>query len=452
LKNATFRQKFKGLFSPLHFRQSVLNHPQIRRESLPERQEAESYPGEHTPEAKQTSESMTGWAQKRKILITCPKGLPPWLAGEVRALGFPVLAEAEAAVETEGTLADTMPLNLHLRTGHRVLYHLADFPAENPEDLYRSLRKLPWEETLHERGEHAYLCVTSTADTPSINDARYVNLKAKDAIVDRMLEVSGLRPDSGPDRDRAVVHVFWRGSKAAVYLDTSGEPLSRRGYRKIPLAAPMQETLAAAVILATGWKGRRDFVNPMCGSGTLAIEAALFALGKAPGLLRSNYGFIHLRGFDPAAWREVRSAAHAAQKETAARIIATDIDPRAVAAARQNARTAGVEGRIEFSVCPFGETPVPKRGGVVVLNPPYGERTGDFPTLCGLYREIGDFFKKRCGGHRGYIFTGNAALGKQVGLRTKRRIPFFNGEIECRLLEYELYEGTRRTEKENGKV
>jgi 23S rRNA G2445 N2-methylase RlmL len=390
------------------------------------------------------------WTQKSKILITCPKGIPPWLAGEIRALGFPVLAEGEAAVETEGTLADTMPLNLCLRTGHRVLYLVASFPVENPEGLYRGVRNIPWEEILFERGEHAYLSVTSTADTPSINDTRFVNQKAKDAIVDRMQEKCGLRPDSGPDRDRAVIHVFWRGNGVSIYLDTSGEPLSRRGYRKIPLAAPMQETLAAAVILATGWNGRRGFVNPMCGSGTLAIEAALFAQGKAPGLLRSNYGFIHLRGFDPAAWRAVRAAAHKEEKETAARIIATDIDPRAVAAARQNALTAGVEGRIEFAVCPFQETPVPERSGVVVLNPPYGERTGEVTSLIGLYREIGYFFKKRCGGHRGYIFTGNAALAKQVGLRTKRRITFFNGEIECRLLEYELYEGTRRNVKEHG--
>lgn len=393
---------------------------------------------------------MKNWMRQSKILITCPKGIPPWLAGELRALGFPVLAEGEAAVETAGTLADTMRMNLHLRTGHRVLYLVAAFPAENPDGLYRGLRDIPWEEILHATGEHAYLCVTSTVDTPTINDARFVNLKAKDAIVDRMQEKCGLRPDSGPARDRAVVHVYWKGNEVAVYLDTSGEPLSRRGYRKIPLAAPMQETLAAAVILATGWNGRGGFVNPMCGSGTLAIEAALFALGKAPGLLRSNYGFIHLQGFDPAAWRAVRAAAHQAGKETAARIIATDINPAAVAAARQNARTAGVEGQIAFAVCPFHETPVPERGGIVALNPPYGERTGDFSTLVGLYREIGDFFKKRCGGYRGYIFTGNAALGKQVGLRTKRRIPFFNGEIECRLLEYELYEGSRRKEKEAG--
>jgi 23S rRNA G2445 N2-methylase RlmL len=393
---------------------------------------------------------MNPWIETQPILVTCPKGIVPWLAGEIRALDFPVLAEGEAAVETEGSLADTMRLNLHLRTAHRVLWRLASFRAENPNGLYAGIRGIPWEELLHERGEHAYLSVTATADTPSINDTRFVNVKTKDAIVDRLTELCGVRPDSGPDRDRVVVHVYWQGKGVSVYLDTSGEPLSRRGYRKIPLAAPMQETLAAAVILATGWNGRTSFVNPMCGSGTLAIEAALFAQGKAPGLLRSNYGFIHIKGFDPAAWRAIRAAAHGAQKETAARIVATDIDPKAVAAARQNARTAGVEEIIEFAACPFAETPIPERGGIVVLNPPYGERIGEQSQLTGLYGEIGDFFKQRCGGYRGYLFTGNAALGKRVGLRTKRRITFYNGEIECRLLEYELYEGTRRKEKVYG--
>ncbi|HVO65249.1 MAG TPA: class I SAM-dependent RNA methyltransferase [Syntrophales bacterium] len=389
---------------------------------------------------------MNPWTEKQTIIITSPKGITPWLAGEIINLGFPVLAEGEAAVETEGTLADTMRLNLHIRTGHRILYLLSAFEAKNPNELYTSLRDISWENLIHESGAHAYLCVTSTVETPTINDSRFVNLTAKDAIVDRLVERCGIRPDSGPDRDRAVVHIYWKDNKVLVYLDTSGEPLSRRGYRKIPLTAPMQETLAAAIILATKWNGRTPFVNPMCGSGTLAVEAALLATGRAPGLLRSNYGFTHLKGFDPAAWRKIRAAAHMDQKETAARIIATDIDPHAVAAARQNARTAGVMNLIEFAICPFAQTMVPKRGGVVVLNPPYGERTGDVSKLINLYREIGDFFKQKCGGYRGYIFTGNTALGKHVGLRTKRRITFYNSEIECRLFEYELYEGTRRKE------
>lgn len=186
------------------------------------------------------------WSVTKHILITCPKGIVPWLVEEVRALGFPILAEGEAAVETEGTLADTMRLNLYIRTGHRVLYLVGTFKADDPAGLYRGIHEIPWEAYIHESGPQVYLCVTSTADTPSINDGRFVNVKAKDAIVDRLAALCGLRPDSGPDRDRAVVHVYWRGSDVRVYLDTSGEPLSRRGYRKIPLAAPMQETLAAA--------------------------------------------------------------------------------------------------------------------------------------------------------------------------------------------------------------
>jgi putative N6-adenine-specific DNA methylase len=389
------------------------------------------------------------WLEKKSILITCPKGIAPWLAGEVGALGFSVAAAGEAVVETEGTLTDGMRLALQLRTAHRILYRLAAFRAENPDDLYAALRQMPWETLIHERGEHAYLSVTSTVETPTINDPRFVNLKAKDALVDRLQERLGLRPDSGPDRHRAVVHLYWKGSDAAVYLDASGEPLNRRGYRKIPLAAPMQETLAAAVILATGWDGRSSFVNPMCGSGTLAIEAALFAAGRAPGLLRGNFAFLHLKGFDPLAWRKIRAAAQMARREAAVRIVATDIDPRAIIAARQNARTAGVDNLIDFRACPFAATDIPEQRGVVVLNPPYGARIGDTAKLGGLYREIGDFLKNRCQGYRGYLFTGNLPLAKQVGLRAKRRIPFFNGEIECRLLEYDLYEGSRRQEGEH---
>ncbi len=376
---------------------------------------------------------------KEKILITCPKGIAPWLAGEVRALGFPGPNVGEAAVETQGTLADTMRLNLHLRTGHRVLYRLRTFRANNPYDLYRGVRGVAWEDILWDRGEHAYLSVTSTADTPSITDTRFVNQKAKDAIVDRMLERRGRRPDSGPMRDKAVVHVFWKENDVEVYLDTSGEPLARRGYRKIPLAAPMQESLAAAVIAATGWDKKGCFVNPMCGSGTLAIEAALCALGMAPGLLRNNYGFYHLREFDTGAWRKLRLHARAEKQESRARIIATDIDPAAVNAAKQNAKTAGVEQAIEFSVCPLAETPVPAGGGVILVNPPYGERTGDIAMLGELYQGIGDFFKQQGKGCNGFVFTGNMSLAKRVGLRTKRRIPFYNGAIECRLLEYPLY-------------
>jgi len=380
--------------------------------------------------------------ENSRILITCAKGITPFLKEELLQQGFPVLSEGVAGVTTEGTFDDTLKLNLLLRTGHRVLYLLSEFPARDPEALYRGVSQIPWEKHIAEDG---YVCVTSNVDDPSIRDSRYANVKCKDAIVDRIKEKCGQRPDSGPDQDKTVVNLYWKDGVCSLYLDTSGEPLSRRGYRKIPMGAPMQETLAAAVIIATGWKGNSHFVNPMCGSGTLAIEAALAALNRPPGLLRDNFGFMHLKGFKEAFWNDLRTRARKeAKKSLECRIIATDIKREAVEAARKNAATAGVEHLIEFSSCDYSETTIPEGEGIVILNPEYGERMGKIQELEGVYRGIGDFFKQRCRGLKGYLFTGNLDLAKKVGLRAKRRIPFFNGGIECRLLEYELYEGSRK--------
>ena len=432
---------------------------------------------------------MSLWKQKNKILVTCPKGVSPYLKTEIEVLGFPILAELDTAIQIEGTLEDTLILNLHLRTAQRVLYQLETLSVNTPGSLYGKLNDIPWETILHDSGKAAYVCVTSIVDNPLITDSRFVNVKVKDAIVDRIRDKCGRRPDSGPDKDKAVIHVYWKNDQAYVYLDTSGERLSLRGYRKIPLQAPMQETLAAAVIMATGWKGEGAFINPMCGSGTLAIEAAFIALNRAPGLLRNNYGFMFIKGFPEALWQELRkNARNIAKKKLPAKIIATDIDKKAVLAARQNAQTAGVEHLIEFNICSYENTPIPEDGGIIILNPPYGERMGGISDkveyrssnkeeaprgrkiiirkasdrsdkgshikargtqiLEAIYQGIGDFFKKIGGGYRGYIFTGNLEMVKKVGLRTKQRIIFYNGEIECRLLEYELYAGSMKKQKD----
>jgi putative N6-adenine-specific DNA methylase len=202
-------------------------------------------------------------------------------------------------------------------------------------------------------------------------------------------------------------------------------------------------------VLATGWDGNGSFINPMCGSGTLAIEAALIGLGRAPGLLRGNFGFMHLQGYDQAVWNELREKAkEGSRKSLPGRIIATDIDPGAVEAARKNATTAGVEHLIEFGVCDFAETPMPDGGGVVVMNPEYGERMGEIPRLEETYKRIGDFLKQQCRGYTGYVFTGNPGLAKKVSLKPKQTWQFFNSGIECRLLEYDLYEGSRKIKKQ----
>jgi putative N6-adenine-specific DNA methylase len=391
---------------------------------------------------------MSIWARKSRIVITCAKAMPLHLKEELRLLEFPVISEGAASVETEGMMDDAMRLNLFIRTGHRILFFLERFRARNPDELYKGVFSIKWEELISEEG---YLCVTSTVDNPTIKDTRFANVKCKDAIVDRIKSVTGRRPDSGSERDRAVVHLFWKDENASLFVDTSGQPLSKRGYRMIPLKAPMQETLAAGVVLATGWRGTENFINPMCGSGTLAIEAALIGLERPPGLLRSDYGFMHLKGFNESSWREIRRKARATARDSMdGKIIATDISAEAIQGAKKNAQTAGVERWIEFGICPYANTPVPGGGGVVVLNPEYGERMGEKEALKEVYKGIGDFFKKRCQGYRGYIFTGNPDLARRVGLRTRRKIPFFNSNIECRLLEYDLYEGSQKKQSWEG--
>jgi putative N6-adenine-specific DNA methylase len=385
---------------------------------------------------------MSLWTETSTILITCSRGASLYLSEEVTALGFPVLSQFTTGIETEGTLEDSMKLNLLLRTAHRVLYFITQLTAHDATELYTGIHDIAWEQYILKNG---YFSVTSSVNNPSITDTRFANVKCKDAVADRFLALFGVRPDSGPVKQGAVVHLYWTDSRCSVYLDTSGESLSRRGYRKIPLVAPMQETLAAAVILASGWHGDGAFINPMCGSGTLAIEAALIGLNRPAGLLRNNFGFMHVPGFKRALWTALRNRENRASKKyLAGTIIASDINPRAVESARKNARTAGVEHLIQFHVSDYADTPVPQGPGVVVLNPEYGERMGDTRHLRDIYQGIGHFFKKNCTGYRGYIFTGNLPLIKQVGLRSKKRIPFFNSTIECRLLEYDLYEGSKK--------
>lgn len=345
----------------------------------------------------------------------------------------------------EGTFADAMRLNLHLRCAFRVLVALAELQAADGEALYRQAVELPWEALIPADG---YLTVTARVDTPAINSSMFASLKLKDAIVDRIADVSGQRPDSGPDRTGVVIQLSWKDDRAWLSLDTSGAKLSDRGYRKRAHKAPLRETLAAACLLAAEYDGTRHLVNPMCGSGTLAIEGALIATGRAAGLLRHDFGFRHVVPFEPDAWKAIRQDARALRRDCQVRIVATDRDPKAIEVARHNARTAGVEELIEFGVCDFAQTDLPEGGGLVILNPEYGKRLGAREELVAVYGQIGDFFKQRCGGYTGAVFTCDLGLGKKVGLRTKRRVTLFNGELEGRLLLYELYAGSKKQKKQ----
>ncbi|MBF0494069.1 MAG: class I SAM-dependent RNA methyltransferase [Candidatus Omnitrophica bacterium] len=372
-----------------------------------------------------------------KILVTCAKGIAPFLEEEIKSLGFRVGSTHETGAVITGKFTDTYKLNLELRTAYNVLFLLKEFECNNPTDLYAETGEIEWENIIP---ADEYLTVVSQTENPSIKNSMFANQKLKDAVVDRMTKRIGKRPDSGPERKNVVINLYWKDRNAWIYLNTSGGKLADRGYRKIPLGAPMQETLAAAVLLAAKYDGKSHFVNPMCGSGTIAIEAALIALDKAPGLLRSNYGFMHLKNFDKIYWQSLRKETLAKSKKGLdQKIIATDIDNRAVEAATANARTAGVEHLIEFKVSDFSVTNVPSEKSIVLLNPEYGERMGTSTKLEGTYKAIGDFFKQKCKGSACYVFTGNLELAKKIGLRAERRVPFYNGDIECRLLEYDIF-------------
>jgi putative N6-adenine-specific DNA methylase len=370
-------------------------------------------------------------------VVTCARGAAPVLAAELTALGCAAREMNDTAVETRGGMDLCRRLNLHLRTGHRVLYPLQSFRADTVEDVYRGCSDVPWEEVLRPDRPIAVRAAAEAADAGP--GGRLAALKCKDAIVDRMRVRCGMRPDSGPEPRGACVFIAWRQRECRVFLDTTGVPLSFRGYRTLAVAAPMRESLAAAVILGTGWTGDVPFVNPMCGGGTLAIEAAWIAMRRAPGLLRTRFAFMSLRGFDANAWRaDVDAALRTSLPRPGAPIVATDLDSAAVAAARVNARAAGVDAFIDFSACDVADTPVPAPTPLIVLNPEYGERMGADKDLEAEYRRIGRFLKEKGRGGRGVIVTGNLALSRRFGLKVASIRTLFNGPIECRCLEFDL--------------
>jgi putative N6-adenine-specific DNA methylase len=239
------------------------------------------------------------------VFITCFKGLAPCLEQELRGLGFVPGETRETGVEIQASLNDCMRLNLCLRSALNVLFRLKTFSCRDGDELYRKTREVAWTDIVP-AGE--YISVSARVDTASINNSMYASLRVKDAIVDTIRDCHGSRPDAGAERENLVFQLHWRGEEAWLYLNTSGRKIADRGYRRLPGPAPLREPLAAALVMATGYDGTQPLLCPMCGSGTLPIEAVLMAQGRAPGLLRDNYGFMHLKGFDPEVWRETRKA------------------------------------------------------------------------------------------------------------------------------------------------
>ena len=396
------------------------------------------------------------WTDKNyPIIISCAKELSRWTEVEVRDLGYEPIEVTENTVVVRGAMRDVMRLNLYLRTAHRVLVPLLRTTCRNIRDLYQAVYSIDWENHIEADG---YFSVSSVVHNFTIRDTRIPSLYTKDAIVDRMRDKCQRRPNSGGENHGSAVFVYWERDEAIIYLDTSGEPLSKRGYRKIPGSAPMQETLAAACLMAMHWDGKTPFLSPMCGSGTPAIEAAMIAMNRAPGLLKGHFAFQSIKGYNriipgesaplsaprqragatpEQIWKDMVLEAKSREiKENLPRIVATDISPEAVENAHTNSIVAGVAQMIEFKACDFADSPVPQGKGCVFFNPEYGIRLGTFEELAPVYERIGRFMNEKCTGWTGGLITGNPDLARLVDLYYKTRVPFFNGPIDCRLFIY----------------
>ena len=362
-----------------------------------------------------------------QFFATCAKALEPLVAGELRALGAADVAETRAGVAFSGTLETAYRACLWSRVASRVLLPLATFDAPDDEALYRGVRALDWRAHL---GPDDTLAVDATAGA----------LKTKDAIVDRLRDETGRRPSVDTHTPDLRVNVYLHAGSATVSIDLSGDSLHRRGYRAHGVEAPLKETLAAALLYLADWPARaaagEPFVDPMCGSGTLPIEAALVAADLAPGLGRARFGFTRWRGHDAALWRRLVDEAHARRRPIASPLFGWDHDARAIKVARDNARRAGVADAITFAARPFADAAAPvETAGVLVMNPPYGERLGEAAALMPLYEQIGNVLRHRFTGWHAFVLTANPDLQKRIGLRAARRHVVFNGALECRLVE-----------------
>ncbi|MGE5241435.1 MAG: bifunctional 23S rRNA (guanine(2069)-N(7))-methyltransferase RlmK/23S rRNA (guanine(2445)-N(2))-methyltransferase RlmL [Bacteroidota bacterium] len=380
-----------------------------------------------------------------KLFATCPKGIESLLADELRALGAAAVKETRAGVAFEGPLATAYRACLWSRLASRVLLTLARFPAASAEALYAGVQELRWSEHLD---AHGTLAVDFTGTGSGITHSRFGALKVKDAVVDQLRAESGARPSVDTARPDVRVNVYLHRDEAVLSLDLSGESLHRRGYRTEAVEAPLKENLAAAILLRANWPAIAAqggaFVDLMCGSGTLPIEAALIAGDIAPGLTRDYYGFLHWKQHDPSLWDGLIAEAEARRAAGLTRlppIRGYDHEARAVRYARENVAGAGLSQHIaiarrELSACAPEDTPP----GLIVVNPPYGERIGEASELPALYAELGTQLKNNFPGWRAAVFTGNPELGKHMGLRANRYHTLFNGAIECRLLHFEITE------------
>ncbi|MEQ8465820.1 THUMP domain-containing class I SAM-dependent RNA methyltransferase [Coleofasciculus sp. E1-EBD-02] len=368
---------------------------------------------------------------------TVARGLEPIAAQELERLGAQEVHPDFTGVHFQGDTALMYRVNLWARTIFRVLVVLAEFPCANAKQLYQGVQTIPWAQYL--KPQHT-LAVNATGKTKQLNHSHFTALQVKNAIVDQQRNKFGKRSNVNIEKPDLLVNVHIHQNRCILSLDSSGTSLHRRGYRSAMGLAPLKETLAAALLELTEWHPNLPLLDPMCGSGTLPLEASLISLNIAPGLFREQFGFERWLDFDLTLWQQLLNQAKACQnQELAAPITGCDRDADILNQARSNAQHCGILDQITFIQQDLSQLEPPADRGIIICNPPYGERLGNAQELGDLYKLLGDIFKQRFKGWTAFILTGNKQLAKRVGLKASRRIPVYNGSIPCTFLEYELY-------------
>lgn len=377
---------------------------------------------------------------------SCPTGMADLVEKELQSFGLKTWEKATGGVVFESNWAGCYKANLNSRYASRILKPILDFPAYQNEDLYNNIRKHDF--TKYIKPDQT-IAVDAVVKECKFHDQRFVAMKIKDAIVDQFREKYGVRPDVQTKSPDLRIHVRGFKNQFSVSIDTSGDSLFMRGYRLSTGEAPLKENLAAGLIGLTEWDKKTSIVDLFCGSGTVLIEAALMALNVAPGLQRTKFGFMNLLDFNEQAWGEVvQEAIDNEKEELDFKLYGYDIDKKIIDIAKRNAKKAGVLDFIEFKTTSVSVA-LPPEGEkcLVITNPPYGSRIGDEDNLKDVYRDLGYTLKHRFNGCEAWVLAGNKDLLQEMKLKSTRKFFVYNGNIECRFLKYEMYEGSHRKSK-----
>ncbi|MEK7437633.1 MAG: THUMP domain-containing protein [Pseudomonadota bacterium] len=379
-----------------------------------------------------------------KLFAPCPRGLEATLAAELGRLEASAVQPVAGGVAFEGDARVVYRANLESRIATRVLRRLFTQPYRSEEDIYRAAYAIDWPQCFDVvRSIRVYL----TAQRCPLKSLDFLTLRIKDAVCDRFRAAAGSRPDVDTRAPEVRIHAFLDATQFTLYLDTSGEPLFKRGNRAAQGEAPLKENLAAGILALTGWQPGAALLDPMCGGGTLLIEAAQIALDIAPGG-RRNFGFEKLKDFDAALWQELRAAADARRKPVVPLpIYGSELYGDTLKLAQTNLCAAGLEAAVQLKQANALEISAPAAAGVLVTNPPYGERMGEQQELAEFYPKFGDALKQKFAGWNCYILSADMNLPKLIKLQVSKRTPLFNGALECRLFEYKIVAGSMRATK-----